>query len=167
MLPTLQRGLLPRLARWACSARACSTKGPAPSPPVVAAQPNQPSTPSTPSDSAGSLEDIPSYRPDDLDKRILVHFKYFPSMEAVPARVSQGKMNQAKSRARIKAANAMILATVCMCLVTVIFAKSQSRQNSLVEENFRRHVRFKKEGDDGSQSSRLGLVTNTKQDAEE
>jgi len=124
----------------------------------------QPSAPSTPSDSAGRLEDIPSYRPDDLDKKILVHFKYFPSLEAVPDYVSQGKMNQAKSRARIKTANAMILFTVGMCLITVIFAKSQSKQNSLVEENFRRHMRFKKEGDDGSQSSRVGLMTNTKQD---
>merc|ERR1719370_2196602 len=43
-----------------------------------------------------------SYRPDNLDKKILVHYKYYPNMESVPEYVSQGQMNQAKSWARIK-----------------------------------------------------------------
>ena len=69
-----------------------------------------------------------------------------------------------KPLCRIKTANVMIATTLAMCLVTVIFAKSQMRQNSLVEENFRRHVNFKK-GGDGEQSSRLGLVTHGKDDS--
>ena len=93
-----------------------------------------------------------------------MHYKYFPTMESVPDRVSQAKMNQAKSWARIKTANLMIATTLAMALVTVIFAKSQMRQNSLVEENFRRHINFKK-GGDGDQNSRLGLVTHGKDDS--
>jgi len=108
-----------------------------------------------------------SYRPDNLDKRILVHYKYYPNMESVPEYVSQGQMNQAKSWARIKTANIMIATTVGLCLMTVIWAKSLMRQNSLVEENYRRHMKFKSKEEDGSQSSRMGLLTNNKQDIEE
>ena len=35
-----------------------------------------------------------SYRPDNLDKRILVHYKYYPNVESVPEYVSQGQMNK-------------------------------------------------------------------------
>jgi len=118
---------------------------------------------------APSLADMSrdvSYRPDNLDKRILVHYKYYPNMESVPEYVSQGQMNQAKSWARIKMANVMIATTIGMCLLTVIWAKSLARENSLVEENFRRHMKFKKSDEDGSQSSRMGLLTNTKKDLE-
>ena len=106
-------------------------------------------------------------RPDNLDKRILVHYKYYPNMESVPEYVSQGQMNQAKSWARIKTANIMIATTIGLCLMTVIWAKSLMRQNSLVEENYRRHMKFKSKEEDGSQSSRMGLLTNNKQDIEE
>jgi len=107
-----------------------------------------------------------SYRPDNLDKWILVHYKYYPDAASVPEYVSQGQMNQAKSWARIKTANVMIATTIGMCLLTVIWAKSLARENSLVEENFRRHMKFKRGDEDGSQSSRMGLLTNTKKDLE-
>ena len=92
----------------------------------------------------------------------MVHYKYYPNVESVPEYVSQGQMNQAKSWARIKMANVMIATTIGMCLLTVIWAKSLARENSLVEENFRRHMKFKKSDEDASQSSRMGLLTNTK-----
>ena len=97
----------------------------------------------------------------------MVHYKYYPNKESVPEYVPQGQMNQAKSWFRIKTANVMIATTLGMCLLTVIWAKSLARENSLVEENFRRHMKFKKSDDDGSQSSRMGLLTNTKKDLEE
>ena len=101
-----------------------------------------------------------------MDKWILVHYKYYPNKESVPEYVPQGQMNQAKSWFRIKTANVMIVTTIGMCLLTVIWAKSLARENSLVEENFRRHMKFKKSDEDGSQSSRMGLLTNTKKDLE-
>jgi hypothetical protein len=112
------------------------------------------------------LEDLSNYNVSDLDRKILVHFKYYPDLASVPGTVSQAKMSQAKSRARIKTANGMMLMTVVMCLITVIVAKSHSRQNSLVEENYRRHFKYKT-GEDGSQNSRLGLVFNTKEGEDE
>jgi hypothetical protein len=114
-----------------------------------------------------SLADISrdmSYRPDNLDKRILVHYKYYPNIQSVPEYVSQGRMNQAKSWARIKTANVMIATTVGLCLLTIIWAKSLMRENSLLEENYRRHMKFKSKEGDGSQSSRMGLLTNSKKD---
>jgi len=114
-----------------------------------------------------SLADISrdvTYRPDNLDKRILVHYKYYPNIQSVPEYVSQGQMNQAKSWARIKMANVMIATTVGLCLLTIIWAKSLMRENSLLEENYRRHMKFKSNEGDGSQSSRMGLLTNSKKD---
>ena len=36
-----------------------------------------------------------TFKPDNLDKRILVHFKYYPDMASVPERISDSKMGQA------------------------------------------------------------------------
>ena len=64
--------------------------------------------------------------------------------------------------ARIKVANLMILSTLIAAAMTVYFAKKNSRQNSLIEENERRHLMYKK-GETGS-GARLGLLINTKDD---
>jgi len=134
------------------------------SPAIAEAKPAEVDTSTGPS-LAEMSRDV-SYRPDNLDKWILVHYKYYPDAASVPEYVSQGQMNQAKSWARIKTANVMIATTLGMCLLTVIWAKSLARENSLVEENFRRHMKFKRGDEDGSQSSRMGLLTNTKKDLE-
>ena len=42
------------------------------------------------------IRNIPTYHPDFLDKKILVHFKHYPSIEAVPERVDQHVMNKVK-----------------------------------------------------------------------
>ena len=55
----------------------------------------------------------------------------------------------------------MILSTILGAIGTIIFAKSNSRQNSLIEENQRRHRMYNK-GETGS-GSRLGLVTHGKE----
>ena len=64
--------------------------------------------------------------------------------------------------ARIKVANGMILCTIMGAIITIIYAKKNSRQNSLIEENQRRHLMYQK-GETGS-GARIGLVTNTKED---
>ena len=43
------------------------------------------------------IRNMPTYHPDYLDKAILVHFKHYPSIEAVPERVSQHVMNKVKN----------------------------------------------------------------------
>ena len=58
------------------------------------------------------VRNIPTYHPDSLDKKILVHFKYFKTIEEIPHRVSGSMMAQAKSKARIKMANVMIGTTI-------------------------------------------------------
>jgi len=118
------------------------------------------------STAVAGLEDIPTYTPDNLDKRILVQFNYFPNLQSVPEKVPQAKMAQAKSKARIAGATVMMAGTVLMCVITILFAKSQMRQNSLVEENCRRHMKYVTEGD-AAQSSRLGLLTHTKTSSHE
>jgi len=105
----------------------------------------------------GDPSTLPTYTPDYLDKMILVHYKHFPNVASVPKRVTQGLMNQAKSKARIKFANVMIVGTIFGCILTVVFAKTNSRQNSLVEENMKRHLMYKK-GETGG-AGRLGLIT--------
>jgi hypothetical protein len=61
-------------------------------------------------------------------------------------------------------ANVMIGSTLVCACITIYFAKTYSRQNSLVEENTRRHMMYKK-GETGS-GSRMGLVTNTRDEPE-
>ena len=69
--------------------------------------------------------------------------------------------------ARVKFANCMIVATLIGCAITVYVAKSNSRQNSLVQENQRRHLMYSK-GDTGTGSGtgRLGLVTRSNDEEE-
>merc|ERR1712080_523985 len=111
------------------------------------------------------MRNIDTYKPDRLDKMILVHYKYYANIDSVPEKVSQSIMAKAKSWARIKFANFMIVTTLVLALMTVMYAKSHSRQNSLLQENVRRHLQYQK-GDDGHQSSRLNLVTSTKVEEE-
>ena len=56
----------------------------------------------------------------------------------------------------------MILTTLVCALITVIYAKKNSRQNSLLEENERRHLMYKR-GETGS-GARMGLIMNSKDD---
>ena len=53
--------------------------------------------------------------------------------------------------ARVNFANCMIVGTLIGCVFTVYIAKSNSRQNSLVQENQRRHLMYTK-GDTGTGS---------------
>ena len=111
------------------------------------------------------VKNIPTYHPDNLDKMILVRFKYYKSVADVPHRVDEALMAKAKSRARIVVANVMILTTIICACITIYFARSNSRNHSLVEENQKRHLAYMK-GQTGS-GSRLGLITHSKEDVKE
>ena len=66
---------------------------------------------------------------------------------------------QAKSQARISIANIMILCTILGACITIYFAKKNSRQNSLLEENQRRHLMYARGSTGDSTTGRMGLVT--------
>ena len=66
---------------------------------------------------------------------------------------------QAKSQARISIANIMILFTILGACITIYFAKKNSRQNSLLEENQRRHLMYARGSTGDATTGRLGLVT--------
>ena len=58
----------------------------------------------------------------------------------------------------------MASTVVCSC-ITIYFAKSNMRQNSMVEENQRRHLMYKKGETKGG--SRMGLVTQSNDETKE
>merc|ERR1712098_233924 len=86
---------------------------------------------------------------------ILVRVKYYKSVAEIPHRVDEAMMTKAKSRARIIVANIMMATTVVCACITIYFARSNSKNFSLIEENQRRHLMYKK-GETGS-GSRWGL----------
>jgi hypothetical protein len=99
-----------------------------------------------------------TYKPDNLDKRILVHYKYYPNVESVPRFVSESIMTNAKSRARIKLSNIMIVATLLGCLATAIFAKKQAHRISVIEQSQRRHEAWQR-GEESGPIGRWSLAT--------
>jgi len=86
---------------------------------------------------------LPAYHPTALDKRILVHFRYYPDMESVPARVHGGVMEVAKSKARIKLSLVMMLGTVMGCGYMMWYGRKHSRNYSLIEHNALRHQKYR------------------------
>ena len=59
----------------------------------------------------------------------------------------------------------MILVTIFLACITIFFAKKNSRQNSMIEENQRRHLMYSKGSTStGTGVGRLGLVTHSKDD---
>lgn len=111
------------------------------------------------------VKNIPTYHPDSLDKMILVRLKYYKSVAEIPHRVDEAMMTKAKSRARIIVANIMMATTVVCACITIYFARTNSKNFSLIEENQKRHLMYKK-GETGS-GSRMGLVTHSKEDQKE
>jgi hypothetical protein len=98
-----------------------------------------------------------TYRPDKLDKWILVHYKHYPSIQTVPRYVDESLMNKAKSKARIKLSNIMMAFFAVSSLAIVIFAKRNMHRDSVVEQGMRRHEAWKK-GQEGT-TGRLTLLT--------
>lgn len=97
--------------------------------------------------------------PSKLQKIILVHFKHYPNIEAVPARVSFSKMNRAMSQYRIKVSLGMMVGTLILCFCTAWYGKTHQRETSLVDINLARHAAYR-QGQDFT-GRRLALITGT------
>jgi len=95
--------------------------------------------------------------PSPLQRRILVHFKIYPNVEAIPDRVSWSTMNKVMSRYRIKVSMMMMVTTLVLCFLTAWYGKTHMRETSLVEVNLQRHKFYQQEKD--FTGSRLALVT--------
>jgi len=105
-----------------------------------------------------------TYRPDKLDKWILVHYKHYPSIQTVPRYVDESLMNKAKSKARIKLSNIMMAFFAVSSLAIVIFAKRNMHRDSVVEQGMRRHEAWKK-GQEGT-TGRLTLLTGAEKEGD-
>jgi hypothetical protein len=95
--------------------------------------------------------------PTNMQKRILVHFKYYPNIESIPERVEWPKMNKAMSQYRIKVSFTMIVVTLFLCFCTAWYGKTHMYETSLVQVNLDRHLAYKK-GED-FMGRRMALVT--------
>ncbi|KAG7213022.1 hypothetical protein KM043_002357 [Ampulex compressa] len=71
----------------------------------------------------------------NFDRWILVWVKRYPNKAAVPEKVTMDCIVQANSRARIRTCNIMIVATIIMCICTVISGKTdKSVQDSIMQK---------------------------------
>ncbi|XP_029171727.1 UPF0389 protein GA21628-like [Nylanderia fulva] len=66
------------------------------------------------------------HRVTNFDKRVLVWVKRYPSIADVPVDVTVECLLAARSKARIKACNYMIVATLIGCIGAVILGKRQA-----------------------------------------
>ncbi|XP_072742782.1 UPF0389 protein CG9231 [Anoplolepis gracilipes] len=75
------------------------------------------------------------HRVTNFDKRVLVWVKRYPRVADVPEDVTVDCLLAARSKARIKACNYMIIATLIGCIGSVILGKRQAaRGESLVKQ---------------------------------
>jgi len=106
-----------------------------------------------------------------FQKRVLVHFEYYPNLETVPARVPSAMMTKALSQARIKVSISMMIVGLILCFLTAWYGKAHRYETSLAEVNIRRHEAYKI-GETG-RGGRMALifpdqpVSETKEEQEE
>jgi len=100
------------------------------------------------------------HRPTNLHKKILVHFKFYPSVEAVPKEVSFSQMTKAMSMARIKISISLMIAGLLLCFVTILYGRKHRYETSMVEVNKRRHEAYKT-GEDFHGGRRSLILDNT------
>jgi len=95
--------------------------------------------------SSEQLKSASKYTPNDLERKILVHFKHYPNYESVPDRVNFALVNKAWSQFRIKVSLGMMATALFLCFCTAVYGRSHMHNNqSLVEVNFRRHEAYKR-----------------------
>eukprot|EP00095_Tigriopus_kingsejongensis_P007892 maker-scaffold1406_size42870-snap-gene-0.10 protein:Tk07892 transcript:maker-scaffold1406_size42870-snap-gene-0.10-mRNA-1 annotation:"AGAP007146-PA" len=83
------------------------------------------------------------YKPDNLDKWILVYFgdgKY-KKVSEVPDRLQQQDMDRAKSSFRIKLSTLAIVSTLVVCFIIIL--KDKSSHETMGQTNRRRHEEYK------------------------
>ncbi|XP_023245714.1 UPF0389 protein CG9231-like [Copidosoma floridanum] len=91
------------------------------------------------------------YKTTGFDRWILTWVKRYPKGQ-VPELISEDAIYQAKSKARVKAANYMMAATVLMCLGTVFYAKGLVKKGDSIQkrredwhENIKEEARIERE----------------------
>ncbi|EFN85457.1 UPF0389 protein GA21628 [Harpegnathos saltator] len=68
------------------------------------------------------------YRVTNFDKRILVWVKRYPSIAEVPEKVTVDCLLTARSKARIKTCNYMIVVTIIGCIIAAFLGKRQAER---------------------------------------
>lgn len=107
---------------------------------------------------SSSRADLPSgFRPQPVDKWILVHFKVYPDQASIPKYVNQSVMNKVKSKARIKMSLVIMGTVIIGCIGTSYWAKKHKHEHSVIEQSQRRHEQWKK-GESGD-VGRWSLMT--------
>ncbi|CAL1683828.1 unnamed protein product [Lasius platythorax] len=74
------------------------------------------------------------HRVTNFDKRVLVWVKRYPSIADVPVDVTVDCLLAARSKARIKACNYMIIATIIGCIGSVILGKRQAARGETLSK---------------------------------
>ncbi|XP_012225372.1 UPF0389 protein GA21628 [Linepithema humile] len=74
------------------------------------------------------------HRVTDFDKRVLVWVKRYPSIADVPKDVTVECLLTARSKARIKACNYMIIGTLIGCVIAVILGKRQAARGETLSK---------------------------------
>jgi len=132
--------------------------------PAVAAQQSAPNV----NTGSEQLKSASKYTPNDLERRMLVHFKHYPNLESVPERVNFALANKAWSQFRIKISIGMMITALFLCFCTAAYARRNMYENqSLVEVNFRRHEAYKRGEDFFGRRSELLKKKETVKESEE
>ncbi|XP_028171618.1 UPF0389 protein GA21628 [Ostrinia nubilalis] len=86
------------------------------------------------------------YRPTELQKFVLVWTKKFKSKDEIPKFVSGDLIDRARSEARIKLSNILMLMTVLACVGAIISGKSAAKRGESVHQmNLDFHKKYQEE----------------------
>jgi len=72
---------------------------------------------------AGAGANLNQHRTSDLEKKMLVWTKKYPSVDKVPNFVSQSEMERARNKVRIYGTGYMMLATLVVCGIIMYYGK--------------------------------------------
>lgn len=74
------------------------------------------------------------HRVTDFDKKLLVWVKRYPNVADVPTEVTSECILSARSKARIKICNYMIVVTIIGCVISVILGKRQAERGDTLKK---------------------------------
>ncbi|XP_021188294.2 UPF0389 protein CG9231 [Helicoverpa armigera] len=105
-----------------------------------------PSNPSSASGSNPNMSMAPRYQPTDFQKFILVWTKKYKSKEEIPKYVSGEMIDKARSQARIKIANVLMLLTALASFGAILVGKSAAKRGESVHQyNLDWHKKYEEE----------------------
>jgi hypothetical protein len=81
-----------------------------------------------------------SHRTSNIEKKMLVWTKKYPSVDKVPNFVSQAEMERARNKVRIYGTGYMMLATLIICGIIMYISKQEVRSGeSWAKQNMEWH----------------------------